>query len=110
MRRILLMLFRTLVLLVVPAVPAFAKAQHFEGPGGLGGNPLTADCKGTLSASGNENSKCSVKEPGSNKDGSGGGGATVDHDQSFLMFALSDEEAHRVTTPSGNDKTVGHAK
>jgi hypothetical protein len=109
MRRILLMLFTALVFLVVSAVPVFAKAQHFEGQGGIEGNPNIAECQGTLSDSGNENSQCSIKEPGSNKGGSGGGGADV-RDIGFEMFTALGDGAQLVRTPSGNDKVVGHAK
>jgi len=109
MRRILVVVLAMalmLVMMVAMAAPAFAQAQHFEGGDILG---VPADCQTVATPSGRENAKCSIKEPGNNEGGSGGGGANVDPNFAFLFPGIGfDPNAQLVQTPSGNQKLVGH--
>ena len=93
-------------MMVAMAAPAFAQAQHFEQQLDIRGN--AADCQGVATPSGRGNAKCSIKEPGNNEGGSGGGGANVNPEEVFIFPTGVDPDAHLVQTPSGNQNLVGH--
>jgi hypothetical protein len=95
-------------MMVVMAAPVFAKAQHPDTDGVILGE--AADCQGTVSSSGNEASKCSIKDGENNKGGTGGGGATVDKDEGWAGYTGVDDEGHIVNTPSGNLNAHGNIK
>jgi hypothetical protein len=107
MQRIILLLTVGALMVLALAVPAFAQAEHFESQGTIHFQP--ADCQGVVTPSGNENAKCSIKPEGGNKGGTGGGGAETANEP-FSFYESFDPEAHIVTTPSGNQKIVGHTK
>ena len=107
LRRMLLVLSVAALMAAGAMPPAFARAEHYEEPGTIDGQPPVAvDCKGVITPSGNDNLKCSSKPKGGNKGGSGGGGATVTREPGQLKTGIGDAQV--VQTPSGNVNASGH--
>jgi hypothetical protein len=102
MKRTIMCLVLTAILVLALAVPAFAQAEHFESNG-----PILGDCQGVVTPSGRENANCFINPEGGNKGGSGGGGA----DRVKVPVGLSettDPEGQIVFTPSGNQILNAH--